>query len=233
MSKLSNKVNNESNPVNLLVATPAYGGWVHIDHEQSIVRWKDAKVPFALMTMGNESLISRGRNTCISTFYAMGEYTHLLFLDADMGLEVSELAKLINHGVDVIGAPVRLKGVDKFGNPVYNFGKVIDKPKEDLWEVEKVGTAILLISRRAANAVIGDAQASGRVYYGNPHTRGVNMDIKHYDIFQTGMIDGEYESEDFFFCHTLRKLGISVYLDPTVLNRHNGMLEMGEAYGRI
>jgi len=227
MSKLKDKIAPKNNPVNLLVATPAYGGWVHIDHEQSLIQWKDSKVPFTLMTMGNESLIPRGRNTCFSTFYAMKEFTHLLFLDADMGLQVTELAKLITHNVDIIGAPVQLKGKNNLGEPVYNIGSVENKVSDTLWEVSKVGTAIFMISRWAAEQMVRAAKEDGRIYRGNPHTRGVKMDIDHYDVFQSGMIECEYESEDFFFCHTARGLGIPVYIDPTVKNRHNGMYVFG------
>ena len=227
MSKLKDKIA-PNNKINILVATPAFGGWVHIDHEQSLIQWKDSNVPFALMTMGNESLIPRGRNTCFATFHSMRQFTHLLFLDADMGLSTSGLLQLIRHNVDIIGAPVQLKGKDSDGQPVYNFGTVIDKPKEDLWEVEKVGTAILFISRWASDTLVKAAIEDNRIYRGNPHTRGTKLDIDHYDVFQSGMIECEYESEEYFYCHTARGLGIPVYIDPTVKNRHNGMYVFGE-----
>ena len=226
MSKLQDKLNPKKE-INILVATPAYGGWVHIDHEQSLIQWKDANVPFALMTMGNESLIPRGRNTCFSTFYAMQEFTHLLFLDADMGLTTEGLIQLMSHDVDIIGAPVQLKGKDELGQPVYNIGTVVNKLSELLWEVTKVGTAIFMISRWAADTMVKAAIEDNRIYRGNPHTRGVKMDIDHYDVFQSGMIGGEYESEDYYFCNTARGLGIPVYIDPTVKNRHNGMYVFG------
>jgi len=226
MSKLQDKLSGKKK-INILVCTPAFGGWVHIDHEQSLIQWKDANVPFALMTMGNESLIPRGRNTCLATFHFMKQFTHLLFLDADMGLTTEGLVQLLSHDVDVIGAPVQLKGTDEFGQPVYNIGTVLTKHNETLWEVTKVGTAILIISRWAADTIIKAAIEDNRIYRGNPHTRGTKLDIDHYDIFQSGMIEGEYESEDFFFCHTTRGLGIPVYIDPTVKNRHNGMYVFG------
>ena len=238
MSNLKNKLKEEgilkeqvpkkSNSVNILIATPAYGGWVHIDHEQSMMEYKDANVPFSLMTMGNESLIPRGRNTCLSYFYQLKDFTHLFFLDADMGLKVEGFARLITHAADIIGAPVRLKGADKWGNPVYNYGEILNKPAIDLWEVTKVGTAILLLSRLAVDKAVENAIKNGDVYGGNPHTRGENKDIDHYDTFKVGVVNGAYESEDFWFCLMMRNLGFKVFIDPTIKNRHNGMYVFGE-----
>ena len=94
----------------VMIATPAYGGAVHLAYVTSLLAFHAAKIPFALVGMSNESLITRARNALISTFQARTAFTHLLFLDADVGLPAQGLARMIAAGKDVIGAPVPLKG---------------------------------------------------------------------------------------------------------------------------
>lgn len=210
---------------NILIGTPAYNSMVHMDHENSMLDFHRNKLPITLMSVGNESLITRARNTIISHFYTMKQFTHLLFLDADMYLDSKGLISLIQHNVDVIGAPVVLKGLDANGNKVYNVGKIIED-SENLVSVDRVGTAVFLLSRKAVNALVDDAEKSGNIYGGNPHTRGHKNNILMYDIFRVGVVNGEYLSEDYFVCFKLRELGFKVYVDKNVRTIHNGMMPL-------
>lgn len=213
--------------VNVFIATPAYGSMIHTDYMHSLISYYEAKIPFTIMTLGAESLITRGRNTCLSYFYSMAGFTNLLFLDADIHLHADMLIQLLSAKKDVIGAPVALKGYDAEGKPVYNVGKVLGK-EGDLLKVEKVGTAVLLLSRKAVNALVNNAQKNGDVYYSNPHTRGdADPNLKMYDVFKTGVFEGEYDSEDYYACRTLRKLGFDVFVDPNVKTKHNGNYVFG------
>lgn len=214
------------NTVNLFIGTPAYNGMVHIDYLNSIMEYHRDGIPVTTMTIGNESLITRGRNTVISYFHNLKQFTHLLFLDADMYLSSENLLKLILHDKDVIGAPVALKGFDKSGRPVYNVGKVLEEDG-NLLKVDRVGTAVFMLSRDAVDALVSDAEAKGRVYGSNPHTRGQAADLPMYDVFQVGVFDGEYLSEDYVVCRVLQKLGYDVFVDPDVKNKHNGMFVFG------
>lgn len=209
--------------VNVFIGTPAYNSMIHTDYMHSLISYYESKIPFTLMTLGNESLITRGRNTCLSYFYSMVGFTYLLFLDADIYLHADMLIQLLSANKDVIGAPVALKGHDAEGKSVYNVGKILDK-EGDLIKVEKVGTAVLLLSRKAVNALVNNAQKNEDVYYSNPHTRGdADPNLKMYDVFKTGVFEGEYDSEDYYACRTLRKLGFDIFVDPSVQVRHNGM----------
>lgn len=227
----SNRVKKEKDEekrieVNLFIGTPAYNGMVHIDYLNSIMEYHKNGIPITTMTIGNESLITRGRNTVISYFHKLEQFTHLLFLDADMYLSADNLVQLLSHEKDVIGAPVALKGFDKEGNPVYNVGKIFEE-KGGLLKVDRVGTAVFMLSRKAVTDLVENAERQGFVYGSNPHTRGTAADIPMYDIFQVGVLDGEYLSEDYFVCKTLQGLGYDVYVDPNVKNRHNGMFVFG------
>jgi hypothetical protein len=203
--------------INILVGTPAYNNQLHIDFVNSILDFHKNKLPFTLMMVGNESLITRGRNTIISYFYAHQEFSHLLFLDADIGIQAIDVVKLLQHDKDVIGAAVPLKGFDAEGKKVYNVNKPVKVGS--LFEVEKVGTAVFMLSRKAVDALIVESVP----YEGNPLTRGENNKNIMYDVFKTGIEDSKYLSEDFYVCKKLRELGFKVFVDDTIIVIHNGM----------
>lgn len=209
--------------VSLFIGTPAYNSMLHTDYLHSIIDFHKNSFDVTVMTIGNESLVPRGRNSIITYFYNLEKFTHLLFLDADMFLSFKQFYKLLSHDKDVIGAPVALKGFDKDNNPVYNVGKLLSQIQPNLVTVDRIGTAVLLLSRKAVTSLVEDAIKNNQVYDPNPHSRGIKMDKEHYNIFQTGITDGEYDSEDFFVCRSLMRLGYDIYVDPTCETRHNGM----------
>jgi hypothetical protein len=206
--------------LNLLIGTPAYAGQVHVDYVTALLVFQRERLPFTLMTIGNESLITRARNTIISAFHERREFTHLLFLDGDVHLPHEGLARMLAHRKDVVAAPVALKGVAPDGGRFFNVGRTVGEDGA-LLLVDRVGTAALLISRAAAEALIADARAAQRVY-----ELAQGEGAIQYDVFRVGVIDGEYLSEDFWVCHALRRLGFAVHVDPTVVTRHNGMVAL-------
>jgi hypothetical protein len=212
-------------PVNLMIATPAYGGMVHLDYTMALLELRAAGINFTLVGMGNESLITRARNALLASFHARPAFTHLLFLDADIGVPAAGIRRLIEHGRDVIAAPVPLKGLGPSGERIFNVGRVVGE-SGPLTLVDRVGTAVLLLSRRAVDALVDDAKRDGRVYDRASTMAGDAATRVHYDVFRVGVADGEYLSEDYWACATLRKLGFPVHVDPTIVVRHHGTLPL-------
>ncbi|MBS0558305.1 MAG: hypothetical protein JSR27_12945 [Proteobacteria bacterium] len=209
----------------LLIGTPAYGGMMHSDYVSALLRYQLAQIDFALMSIGNESLITRARNTILSEFHARTGFSHLLFLDADVLLPPNGLRRMLDSGCDAIGAAVALKGRNAGGGRIFNIGKLVGEAGS-LYKVERIGTAALLLSRAAVDALVNDARAGGRVYSRGYDLRGVELkSTVHYDVFRTGVVGEEYLSEDYWVCRQLRRLGFDIHLDPTIVTRHSGMLE--------
>jgi hypothetical protein len=207
----------------VMIATPAYGGMVHVDFVTALLSYTDAGIDTSLFTVANESLITRARNTLAAAFHERSDCTHLLFLDGDVHLPASGLAQLLMHDRDVVGAPVALKRTGLAGERLYNVGRA---EGEDGWliEVTRIGTAALLLSRRAVTALVADALAAGHVYERPRVQQNDPGAAIQYDIFCVGVIDGDYLSEDFWACQTLRRLGFSIYVDPTIVTRHHGTI---------
>ena len=209
----------------LMIATPAYAGMVHLDYTLSLLELRGAGIDFTLVGMGNESLITRARNALISSFHARPAFTHLLFLDADIGVPAAGIRRLIEHGRYVVAAPVPLKGLGPSGERIFNVGRTVGE-SGSLTLVDRVGTAVLLLSRRAVDALVDEAKRDGRVYDRASTVIGDAATRVHYDIFRVGVADGEYLSEDYWACATLRKLGFAVHVDPTIVVRHHGTLSL-------
>ena len=209
--------------VRLFIGTPAYSGMVHVSYLISITDIQKIGIPYTLMTIGNESLITRARNTIVSTFYAKSEFTHLLFLDGDVRIASEDVYRMLKHDQDVIGAPVALKGRKPDGSRVFNIGRPLGE-QGPLHAVEHIGTAALMFSRRAVTALVDDAIAAKRVYTPNTFSTEEGIPSVHYDIFQTGVIDNEYLSEDYWVCRRLRELGFSIWLDPGIITHHHGTM---------
>ncbi len=200
-----------------MIGTPAYGGMVHIDYLNSISSFHREGLDFDLVTLGNESLITRGRNTILSLFHRDPRYTHLLFLDGDVHLPAQGLRSMLARGVDVIGAPVPMKGVGAQGRRLFSFGECVGE-EGLLFKVTRIATGALLLSRDAANALVDEAISHGRSY----RVKG-GVD-QQYDVFRVGAEGGAYVSEDYGVCDRLRGLGFAIFVDPAVMTRHQGVM---------
>jgi hypothetical protein len=208
--------------IKIFIGTPAYNSMVHTDFLHSIIEFYESGISFALMTLGNESLITRGRNTVLSYFYNTSDFTHLLFIDADVRVKADDVKKMISFNKDVIGAPVPLKGFDSEGNRVYNVGKRLGVEGK-LTKTDRIGTAVFMLSRKAVESLVNDAKSKNDVYYSNPYTRGDSQNLLMYDVFKTGVRDKVYDSEDFYVCNTLMELGYDIFVYPDAAVTHNGM----------
>lgn len=207
----------------VMVATPAYGGMVHVDYVLSVLKFQSEMISYALMTIGNESLITRGRNTLLAAFHERPEFTHLLFLDGDVYLPADGLKRLLCHEKDVIGAAVALKGRTPDGRRIFNIGPCVGEDGA-LLLTERVGTAVFMLSRRAVDALVDDARSAGRVYRNSTMGAGAREAELFYDVFRTGVVNGEYLSEDYWVCRVLRGLGFTIHVNPMVVTRHHGTI---------
>lgn len=207
----------------IMIGTPAYGGMVHMDFVHSLLEYQKAGIRFTLATLGNESLITRARNTLVSMFHHRTDLTHLLFLDADVSLSAASLQTMLSEQRDVIGAPVALKGRNANGTRIFNIGHVVGESGATLL-VDRIGTAALLLSRQAVAALVDDAVAQGRVYQRMKTLHGDRGSAVHYDVFGVGVHEGEYLSEDFWACMALRRLGFDICVLPDIVTSHHGTM---------
>ena len=232
----------------VVVATPAYNSQTTIDYTQSmlnnVTHASQNGIIVTTVMIGNESLVTRARNTLASIFLhhaeAMKEQTgvkptHLCFIDADIGFPPDTLLKLVESKVECVGAPVRLKGLTADGKPVYNivpFPSAVeeaatlttyDRKIKDLKPVKKLGTALLCLEYDTVEMLADNSPK----YKGNSLRRGADIPMDfNYDIFQTKVVDEELLSEDYFVCHKLWELGVPVFCDYSIATTHTGMMQL-------
>jgi hypothetical protein len=205
----------------VMVGTPAYNGMVHTDYVHSLLSFKSEGINFGFLSIGGESLITRARNTILAHFIHTTEFSHLLFLDGDVLLDGPSLKRLLAADKDVIGAPVPLKTTDN-GKPVFNIHGNLGQ-EDGLQKVARLGTAVMMLSRNAVEALVSHAKQADQVYRANPHAKGIGDQEEIYDVFQVGVKSGTYLSEDYWACQTLIELGFDVFVDLKIKTRHNGM----------
>jgi len=210
--------------LNILVGTPCYGCLMTIDYFNSMTRLLrdglEHGVNVDFMQIGNQ-VTKKARNSIVSYFHTHPEYSHLLFVDADTGVEAGGIGKLIKSGKDVIGAPVALKGFNPDGSPVLNIGEIYSQ-EGSIAEIEHIGNACLMFSRKAIDALISiSTPYDDDPAYARGHTKAIG---KTWDVFYIGVMeDGVYRPEDFSTCWKFRnKLGIKVYCDLSVKTTHQG-----------
>lgn len=209
----------------VLIGTPAYNGMVHLDYLNSLLEYQKHGLNFQLACFGNESLITRARNTIISYFYHhQHQFTHLLFLDADIRLAASDLKMLLDFDKDVVGAAVPLKNYFD-GQLKANCAKLDEKIADHLYLTSQIGTAVMLLSRQAAVAVVEKARDEGRSYHNAPeYDRNQRVaDLEMYDVFRVGVVDDNYLSEDYWLCKELRELGFPIHVTDGPEITHHGM----------
>ena len=99
----------------IFIATPMYGGIAKnnytISLQNLIVKLSQRGHSIATTTIGNESLITRARNTLAHKFM-VSDFDALLFIDADHGWDSDDVVRMIESGKDFIGAIYPMKGIN-------------------------------------------------------------------------------------------------------------------------
>ena len=228
-------------PQRVFIATPMYGGTAHGSYVLSLLSLtnllRDSGVEVEYEVVMNESLITRARNALVARFLRSNA-THLLFLDADVAFEASDVLAMLALGKEFVGAPYPKKGVNwaavaeaarrhpdmpaeeldrLVGYYVINFLEGTQRISLDApVQVRELGTGLLLLQRR----VVTELQAA---YPERQYKPVEGSDATVAALFDTSIdADGRYVSEDFFFCGLWTSLGGAVWLVPWVRTTHTG-----------
>lgn len=221
--------------VYLFVATPCYGGMVTQRYMQSalvLLQWADrGGVRISIELLGQDSLITRSRNTLAAKFLDTEAATHLMFIDADIGFELRQVIRMLEFDQDVVAGMYPLKAIDweTGGRERASQGEALETaplryvgvPCEgaelerdgDFFTARFAGAGFLMIKRPA---LVTMTQAYPQTRYSLAHTQAAPSRSPNQFALFDPMIEPEtahYLSEDYAFCRRWRDLGGKIWLD--------------------
>lgn len=219
----------------LMVGIPCYGGQLSAATLRGLLETQRACLElglgFACVTIANESLVQRARNTLVAQFLA-SDATHLLFVDADIGFGADAVLRLLGHGRALIGGLyLRKSGAPDdwavhFGDEPATEGDGLRVPSDSrtgALGVARIGTGFLLM-RRDMLTRMATSWAQKRY---TPHAKDGpagnwrNHTVALFEADVNAAL-GRYLSEDYVFCDRWRDMGGEVWCDPAISLEHYG-----------
>lgn len=221
--------------MSICFATPAYGHQMFLACHLSYLALQrdllEAKVPHDFITTGNESLVTRARNTTVGTYrndLRFAEYQRLMFIDADIEFTTDAVGKLWHLDADVIVGAYPMKTPDRLPTTIWKNGKVVELSSLRVGckldevsptPVDYTGTGFMMIKREVFDQ-LEKAHPEWIVEDGGGH--------EYCCFFQAPPEDRMELSEDYFFCKRWRELGGEVLVDPSIVLHHWGTFRYGE-----
>lgn len=240
----------------ILFCTPCYGGMVTEAHFKSCLNLKETLTQIGLphdwLTGRNESLVHRARMEMLASFLRT-DYSHMMWLDADIEFLPDDVAKLWNMNADIAVGVYAMKKRNECWYAAWKDGKLVQNLDrfEGPIDVDYAGTGFMLIRRSAVEKVhrylvdeqsaiekllwrlAGDKPLSeederrirGLIESQAHSYQGPNGDVPA--LFMTPVFNGGLESEDYNFCRRAREAGLKITMDPSVRLLHWGSYAYG------
>lgn len=235
---------------NILIGIPCYGGQVFNECVVGLLQFRKAcdehnreherdTIDFEVEFLANESLVTRARNTIVAKFLSQPAYTHLLFIDADIGFCGPDLMLLVQADKEVIGGVYPKKSIDF--QLIKTFMDLLPKQDLELYEVisknyaievdmdhanrllsssnpivqvKYLPTGFLLIARSVFTRL--QKAFPSQQYDGFCESRNEELKDHYWLFFDTMLSKTEagtqrYLSEDWAFCEKVKKVGIKLF----------------------
>jgi hypothetical protein len=226
----------------LMIGTPCYNGMVTVHYLRSVIQMigylEHKGVKTGLLTPCQESLITRARNLIANEFLRKTAYTHLLFIDADIGFQPELAWKYLEADKDVVCGiyPVKHLDIEKLrtieGTALPRVAEaaalhyavklrsgVRPDPSSGLLPVEYGATGFMCIKRRVFERM---AEAYPALRYDFSYTNDEHAgNVAFFDTY----IDAEtkeYLPEDYAFCRRWTNIGGEIYADIHSVFTHVG-----------
>jgi hypothetical protein len=221
--------------VNLVVATPCFGGQISVHYAISLFKLQKVLRTYAGLNLkvlfkDGDALITRARASLISQFLDDPSATHLLFIDADIGFEPEQVVRLLECGADMCAAIYPIKRIDwdkirktietarpnaaaaalQYVFEVDDANAVV--AKAGFIRVRYAGTGFLMIRRQALEQMCAHYP---QLHYKRDHSvDAATVSDNRFALFECMIAeDGTYLSEDFAFCRRWTAMGGEIWAD--------------------
>ena len=220
--------------VNLVIATPCFGGQISALYATSLFKLQTllrgyAGVGIKVLFKDGDALVTRARASLVSQFLDDPEATHLLFVDADIGFAPEQVVRLLECGTDMCAAVYPIKRIDwdrvktaiaggraipaaalNYVMEVEDRNAVIEKG--GFIKVRYAGTGFLMIRRQAIERMCAHYP---QLKYRRDHSIDAAVESDNrFALFESTIADdGTYLSEDFAFCKRWIDIGGEIWAD--------------------
>jgi len=230
--------------INLVVATPCFGGQISVLYAASLFKLQTllrayGDINLRLIFKDGDALITRARASLISQFLDDPSATHLLFIDADIGFDPEQVLRLLQCGAEMCAAVYPIKRIDWD-----KVKKTIDNARPNpaaaslqyVFEVEDpdavvasagfvrvryAGTGFLMIRRQALEKMC--AQYPQLKFKRDHSLDAASASDNRFALFECMIAeDGTYLSEDFAFCKRWIDIGGEIWADLNSKLKHIG-----------
>ena len=244
----------------IFVATPMYGGMCGGQYTKSTADLSKLAMHYGMeiefFYLFNESLITRARNYCVDEFLRHDNFTHLMFIDSDIGFNANDVLSLAalaspDSEYDILCGPYPKKTIswekikmavdkgfaDENPQKLANYvGDYVFNPAEGQNEIAlnapvevlEGGTGFLMIQRKTFEKY---AEAYPELMYLPDHVRSDHFDgTREIMCYFDALIDPKskrYLSEDYMFCQWARDAGLKVWMCPWMNMSHTGSYVFG------
>jgi predicted lactoylglutathione lyase len=226
----------------IFLGMPMYGGMLTENTMHGLLQlqqWSMAKgVGMRVQTMGNESLITRARNTIVSMMMDQTDYvaTHLLFIDADIGFQAQNIERLLCADKDVVCGIYPRKHIhwekvihelkknpniteDELEVKSLGYNLNLDDPlnvkmEDGFCKVSEAATGMMLVKREVFRTMM--KKFPERKYESDQIINGKSFKSDNcYDLFAVGPYQTakqkRYLSEDYYFSRLWQECGGDIW----------------------
>lgn len=233
------------NKTKIFIGIPCYNGLITSVTFLSLLnlfKFLDTKnISWELKMVTTDSLVSRARNTISTLFLEKKDFTHLFFIDSDIGFEVTNFERILNYNKDLVCGIYPQKKIHWEIPPLFENEKInprsllrynvnffdptnVHIDQEGFANVKEAATGFMLTKRNVFETLINrfpDLKFKAR--YGSLTYKSE----LNYDFFKVGNYkekngDMTYLSEDFYFSRMWIDCGGEIYADVVSPLRHLG-----------
>ena len=229
IDKQLDTVHRTDNPPSILFLIPAHNSTVTAPLLESLLEFSlfatNLGIAFNWIIDPYATIISLCRSQLISMADEIDDWTHVLFVDNDMGFEPLDVMRLVVADQDIVAGVAPVKSYPLAENNATN--NVLE---ENDWgyKVLYTGTGFMMIKRHVVSEMMDHYRHAlafempdGNYY---EQTRVEYVDL--FDTITSGANEQDkrvYLTEDYAFCHRARECGFEVWSHKHVKLTHTGM----------
>lgn len=230
----------------LVVGTPCYGGQVTSLYTLSLMRLQAAcaqrgDIDLLVNLLWGDALITRCRQNLVTQFLENSLATHLMFIDADISFDPTQVFRLLDLGVDIAAGVYPVKrvdwakvkalakeGIENLESAALSYVLEFENPQKienrnGFAKVRYAGTGFMLIRREVFLKMI---ERYPELSYSKEHQsedpwRGSKWRSALFNCI-LDQATGVYLSEDFSFCKRWTDMGGEIWVDLASKLAHTG-----------